>query len=68
MKAAERTRTKAFEEGADARARGQALADNPFCLNSEEHTEWAAGWRATFDLDEEDDPQSDRVKTDDEDI
>ena len=49
-----------FEEGADARARGKVLADNPYCIQTTEHAEWAAGWRAVFDLDEEDDPASDR--------
>lgn len=50
-----------FEEGADARARGKVLADNPYCIQTAEHAEWAAGWNALFDLDEDDDPASNRV-------
>ena len=31
------------------------------CLGTDEHESWAAGWRATCDLDEDDDPQSNRI-------
>ena len=53
-------RSDFFREGSDARANGVALADNPYSVRTDEHAEWSAGWRATFDLDEEDDPASDR--------
>jgi hypothetical protein len=49
-----------FQEGVDARAKGKTLADNPYCIRTDDHIEWAAGWRATLDLDEDIDPASDR--------
>lgn len=58
----------AFKQGADARSAGKRLSDNPHCLASEAYREWAEGWRATLDLDEEDDldswrdrPEADRA-------
>lgn len=67
MRAAKATeRSDFFQEGVDARARGAALDDNPHCVRTDEHAEWAAGWGATFDLDEEDDPASDRDRPDTE--
>lgn len=51
-----------FQDGVDARAKGQALADNPHCIRTDDYAEWAAGWRATFDLDEDDDPTSLRMR------
>ena len=53
-------KTGEFEEGVDARAKGRKLDDNPYCIRTDEHAEWAAGWHAMFDLDEEDDPNSNR--------
>jgi hypothetical protein len=55
-----KTLTDCFQEGANARAKGLKLADNPYSLLADGHAEWAAGWCATFDLDEEDDPASNR--------
>ena len=52
-----------FEEGVDARAAGRKLDDNPYCIRTEEHADWAAGWHATFDLDEENDPDSNRDRS-----
>ncbi len=51
-----------FKQGTRARAKGHPLADNPYDMQTPEHSEWAAGWSATFDLDEDDDPDSTRVK------
>lgn len=51
-----------FQEGMDARMSGRRLADNPYPVRTVEHREWVAGWQATCDLDEDDDPQSSRVK------
>lgn len=53
-------KTDCFREGVDARAAGAALSDNPYGIRTEEHADWAAGWRATFDLDEDADPASTR--------
>ena len=55
------TAKDAFREGAEARAEGLKLADNPYDLQTEQHREWTAGWSATFDLDEDRDPESTRV-------
>ena len=49
-----------FQEGVEARAKGKSLDDNPYCIRTDEHTEWSVGWNATLDLDEDDDPASDR--------
>ena len=49
-----------FQQGADARAADVNRGDNPYGLGTMENREWTAGWCATFDLDEEDDPQSNR--------
>ena len=53
-----------FEEGAAARAAGTPSFDNPYCVGTEGRTEWAKGWSATFDLDEDDDPASTRDRPD----
>ena len=53
-----------FKEGMKARAAGKVLDDNPYGIRTDEHEEWAAGWSATFDLDEDDDPASDREPRD----
>jgi hypothetical protein len=53
-----------FKEGADARAAGKRLSDNPHCVASDAHREWAEGWRATLDLDEDDDLESCRDRAD----
>lgn len=57
-----------FRQGVDARAHGRRRADNPYDLKTIEHREWAAGWSATCDLDEDDDAQSTRVKPGDTDM
>lgn len=57
-----------FKQGVDARAAGRKRADNPYDLKTTEHREWAAGWAATCDLDEDDDPHSSRVTSGDTDI
>ncbi len=62
----ETTLTKAFAAGADARAAGFSLVDNPYPINSSLHEEWHAGWEAIFDLDEEDDPLSSRMREQDD--
>jgi len=54
----------AFQQGVSARAAGKRISDNPHCLSTEAYTEWAEGWRATLDLDEDDDMDSCRDKTD----
>ena len=51
-----------FKQGTDARQDGRKLADNPYDIETDEHTEWAAGWRATFDLDEDEDAASMRIR------
>ena len=51
-----------FKRGMAARAARRKLADNPYNVRTPQHREWAAGWAATFDLDEDDDPESTRVK------
>ena len=59
-----------FTQGTQAREDGEALADNPYDIETEEHREWAAGWTATLDLDEDRDPDSMRIdagKTDGDD-
>lgn len=56
-------KTDCFQQGADARAAGKALSDNPYGIRTDEHADWADGWRATFDLDEDDDPASTRDDT-----
>lgn len=50
-----------FQAGADARLQGKKPSDNPYPIGSEERAEWDEGYRATCDLDEEDDPASDRL-------
>ncbi|WP_425374316.1 ribosome modulation factor [Lichenihabitans psoromatis] len=57
--------SRTFEEGADARAAGQPASANPHCPGTEDRREWSAGWRATFDLDEDPDFRSERSNTDD---
>ena len=57
-----------FKQGIDARAAGRGRAENPYDLTTIEHREWAAGWAATCDLDEDDDPHSSRVKSGDLDL
>lgn len=51
-------RADAFEQGVDARAQGRPQSANPYEPGTSERSEWAAGWNATFDLDEDDDPGS----------
>ena len=51
-----------FKQGMQARSEGLRLSENPFGVRTPEHREWAAGWAATLDLDEDDDPESTRVK------
>jgi hypothetical protein len=58
--------TEAFVAGTDARADGRPLADNPHAMQSRLHEEWSAGWSATLDLDEEDDPLSSRMRKQDD--
>ena len=53
--------SECFDEGAGARAARKALNTNPYAAGTEERREWAAGWSATCDLDEDDDPLSSRV-------
>ena len=55
-----------FNEGVDARERGVALAENPYCPGTPERDEWSAGWWAKPDLDEEDDPGSSRIRRSDD--
>ena len=55
-----------FERGMEARSSGLTLADNPHGPESPAGRDWAAGFSATFDLDEEDDPLSDRLRKEDE--
>ena len=57
-----------FRQGTQAREDRRGLADNPYNIDTDEHREWSAGWNATLDLDEDDDPGSMRIdasKTDD---
>ncbi|MCW6510685.1 hypothetical protein [Lichenifustis flavocetrariae] len=56
--------TDAFQEGTVARVEGLKLRDNPYALQTDQHLEWKAGWSATFDLDEDRDPESTRVDGD----
>ena len=56
---------RSFQQGVEAREKGGRLADNPYCPGSAERAEWAKGWGATLDLDEEADPASDRIRDDD---
>jgi hypothetical protein len=58
--------TECFKQGVEARDHGRKLADNPYDLRTPEHKDWAAGWSATFDLDEDSDPASDRDQPADE--
>ncbi len=57
-------RLDAFQDGVTARAAGKRLSDNPHCLSTTAHREWAEGWRATLDLDEDDDMESCRDRSD----
>ncbi len=50
-----------FQAGADAKAKGRPPSDNPHAVGSDERVEWDEGYRASCDLDEEDDPASDRL-------
>lgn len=52
-----------FQQGVDARAAGIKAAANPFCVATEAHAEWLEGWRATHDLDEDDDFESCRDRS-----
>ena len=58
-------RAACFQAGADARAAGLDETDNPYDPASPQGHEWHAGWSATFDLDEEDDPSSTRMQKQD---
>ena len=51
-----------FKQGMQARADGLRISENPHGVRTPEHREWAAGWSATLDLDEDDDAESTRVK------
>lgn len=51
-----------FERGMKARSNGLCTSENPYAVNTPEYREWAAGWAATCDLDEDDDAESTRVK------
>ncbi len=51
-----------FQEGTDAKLQGLKLDDNPYALATAEREEWKQGFLAKCDLDEEDDPASDRLK------
>ena len=53
---------RCFKQGMKARAGGLRPAENPYGVQTPEHREWAAGCAATCDLDEDDDPESTRVK------
>ena len=53
-----------FKQGVDARFAGKRLSDNPHCLSTDAHREWADGWGATLDLDEDDDLDSCRDRAD----
>ena len=66
MSIAEPELTKVFAAGVEARALGRQRTDNPYSIHSELHDEWSAGWGATCDLDEEDDPLSCRVREQDD--
>lgn len=55
-----------FNQGVDARAQGRQPGDNPYCAGTPERDEWTAGWEATPDLDEEDDPESSRLRASDD--
>ncbi len=50
-----------FQAGLNARHAGSKPSDNPYPIGSPERDEWGEGFRATCDLDEEDDPASDRL-------
>jgi ribosome modulation factor len=52
---------RCFQQGVEAREGGRKPVDNPYDIETDEHREWAAGWSATLDLDEEDDPTSTRI-------
>ena len=54
--------SRCFEEGVDARAQGRLLSENPYCIQTDDFKEWQAGWHATLDLDEDDDPDSMRAR------
>ena len=55
-----------FQDGADSREAGGRQTDNPHPPGTPERAEWEAGFLATFDLDEDHDPASDRGDTDDD--
>jgi ribosome modulation factor len=50
-----------FKQGVDARQEGRKPGDNPYRIDTDEHREWTAGWKATPDLDEDEDPASTRI-------
>lgn len=50
-----------FQAGADARVNGLKRSDNPYPVDGDERAEWDEGFKATCDLDEDDDPASDRL-------
>ena len=64
MVAHPKTLSDYFEEGVEARADGRSQLDNPYRIGTDEHREWAEGWHAVCDLDEEDDPASTRLDSD----
>ena len=53
-----------FKEGVDARGCGRPESMNPYPAGTRERQEWLEGWSATFDLDEDDDPCSNRIRSD----
>ena len=55
-----------FNEGVAARAQGRPESTNPYGAGTSEREEWLEGWHATFDLDEEDDPNSSRIRSDED--
>ncbi len=48
-----------FQEGLDARDLGKTLHDNPYGAGSRERHEWAAGFCATVDAEDDDKLQLD---------
>ncbi len=44
-----------LQAGVEARQKGKRLLDNPYRMGCEQREEWAAGWSATVEIDDEDD-------------
>ena len=49
-----------FNEGMKARQDGLSLNDNPYSAGSTKRREWSAGFCATVETEDEDDPVADR--------